>query len=113
MSCNNVPCNRNGDVVEYRQERIPKSSYQERLDEEAELMDSEPTADAGRNRAKNNHNIRYWSDYDRVFYHPRSLHRLPDVPDYENTEGDWMGGQETFTRYNEVCVLRHVCCCTL
>ncbi|CAL1697854.1 unnamed protein product [Somion occarium] len=82
-------------------ERIPKSSYQERLDEEAELMDSEPTADAGRNRAKNNHNIRYWSDYDRVFYHPRSLHRLPDVPDYENTEGDWMGGQETFTRYNE------------
>ena len=45
---------------------------------------------------------RYWSDYDRVYYHPRSLQRLPDIPDYENAEGDWQGSLETFTKFNDV-----------
>ncbi|KAJ3824552.1 Misato segment II tubulin-like domain-containing protein [Lentinula raphanica] len=46
-------------------------------------------------------NIRYWSDFNRVFYVPRTIQMLPDVPDWQETQGDWLVGQEMFQRYNE------------
>ena len=79
---------------EFHQPVVPKSKYQLRLDEghnQVEDGDKTSTAD-----------IRYWSDYSHVFYHPRTPQRLPDVADYENTEGDWVLGMDTFTKYAEV-----------
>lgn len=46
--------------------------------------------------------IRYWSDFNRVYYLPRSIHKLPDLADWETADGDWQGGKETFSRYNSV-----------
>lgn len=55
-----------------------------------------------------NEEIRYWSDFNRVYYVPRTVQKIPDVADWENTEGDWNLGQETFERYNEASVgFRH------
>lgn len=41
--------------------------------------------------------ISYWSDFSRVYYHPRGLYRLPDPPDWERDVG-WARGIE---RYRE------------
>ena len=46
--------------------------------------------------------VRYWSDFGRVYYLPRSLHKLPDSPEWESTDPGWVQGQEMFTRHNEV-----------
>lgn len=47
-------------------------------------------------------NIRYWSDFSRVYYLPRSLQQLPDPLPWEETCVDWRKGQDIFNRYNEV-----------
>ena len=46
--------------------------------------------------------IRYWSDFDRVYYHPRSLQKLPDPPEWKSTDLGWNQGHEMFARHNEV-----------
>jgi len=46
--------------------------------------------------------IRYWSDFNRVYYLPRSLQKLPDPPEWESTDPGWIQGQEMFARHNEV-----------
>lgn len=46
--------------------------------------------------------VRYWSDFGRVYYLPRSLHKLPDPPEWESTDPGWVQGHEMFTRHNEV-----------
>lgn len=45
--------------------------------------------------------VKFWSDYSRVNLHPRGVHRLPDLPDWEDMEGDWVNGADTFERYDE------------
>jgi hypothetical protein len=45
-------------------------------------------------------NIRYWSDYSRVYLDQKSIQAIPDA--MENTETGWSTGQELFRRYNEV-----------
>lgn len=64
------------------------------LSEEAHNLSPQLTQDAG--------DIRYWSDFDRVYYLPRSLQKLPDPPEWESTDRGWILGHELFTRYNEV-----------
>lgn len=44
-------------------------------------------------------NIRYWSDYSRVFLDRKSIQAIPDA--LESTEAGWSVGQELFRRYNE------------
>jgi len=44
--------------------------------------------------------IRYWSDYNRVDYHPRSIQKLPDLLDWDLGMGDWAAGKEEFDKYN-------------
>lgn len=34
--------------------------------------------------------------------HPRTTQRIPNVPEYENHDGDWVLGRDTFKRYDEV-----------
>jgi hypothetical protein len=46
--------------------------------------------------------IRYWSDFNRLFYVPRTIQKVPDIPEWEDAEGNWAGGREMFTRYDEV-----------
>ncbi|KII83792.1 hypothetical protein PLICRDRAFT_119052 [Plicaturopsis crispa FD-325 SS-3] len=85
----------NGDVVEYRQDPVPKSKYQDRMDDEG-AGDSENTeADDA------DPDIRFWSDFNRVYYIPRTVQRLADVPEWEDVEGNWAHGQEIFQRYDE------------
>ncbi|KAJ3557958.1 hypothetical protein NM688_g1196 [Phlebia brevispora] len=88
----------NGDVVEYRQDPVPQSDYHARLDTERDTHGPEdeqatPRADESR--------IRFWADYSRVFFHPRTIQRLPDPPDWEAAEGDWAKGIEEFNRLEE------------
>ncbi|EMD35050.1 hypothetical protein CERSUDRAFT_107070 [Gelatoporia subvermispora B] len=78
-----------GDVLEYRQAPIPKSKYHVRLEEGAPDTAAPPASD-----------IRCWSDYSRVDFHPRSLQKLPDHADWESLEGDWNAGREEFAHHD-------------
>jgi hypothetical protein len=96
---------RDGTVDEIRQERIPDIAYQNQLDEEVEEDPAEAPPDPKGNVVVpplGASDVRYWSDYNRVYYLPRSMHKLPDLADWEAEEGDWQGGKETFFRYNVV-----------
>ncbi|KAF7791259.1 hypothetical protein EIP86_002273 [Pleurotus ostreatoroseus] len=90
----------NGDVVEYRQDPVPKSDYHTQFEASEDLEDKktdDPDALAHADADK----IRYWADYSRVYLHPRSIQRLPDLPDWEVSEGDWAKGLEEFNRLEE------------
>ena len=92
------PILRDGAVVEYRQDPIPKSEYHTRLDAgelEDNTADQEPPA-TGSTR------VRFWSDYSRVFLHPRTTQKLPDLPDWEAADGDWNKSSETFRQHDSV-----------
>ncbi|KAL3428351.1 misato Segment II myosin-like domain-containing protein [Phlyctema vagabunda] len=54
----------NGPTVVQRQEVIPRSAYQQSLDDG--LLPPELTTES----------VRYWSDFSRVYYHPRSIVQL-------------------------------------
>lgn len=57
---------RPGQSVVHKQEAIQQSAYQQALD--AGTQPSKPTKSA----------VRYWSDFSRTFFHPRSLSQLYD-----------------------------------
>ncbi|KAI0351612.1 tubulin nucleotide-binding domain-like protein [Trametes cingulata] len=82
-----------GGVVEYRQDPIPRSEYQRRLahEESAEQDDDAEASEPS--------DVRFWSDYNRVYYHPRSAQRLPDLADWERAEGEWTASRQAFEKY--------------
>jgi len=93
---------RGGGVVQYKQGLIDKSRYHEQLEElhfespngpESALTQADPTAVDERT-------IRYWSDYSRIDYHPRSIQKLPDLSDWDLGMGDWAAGKEMFDEHN-------------
>ena len=55
---------RNGNVVTHRQTPIEKAAYQQHLEEGLPAPQLNPQS------------IRYWSDFSRIFYHPRSIVQL-------------------------------------
>ncbi|KAJ7776805.1 mtDNA inheritance protein Dml1 [Mycena maculata] len=81
------------DPVEYKQEPVRKSRYQ--ADMEELDLDYGDTSDAQLD------DVRYWSDFNRLFYVPRTVQKIPDVPEWEDAEGNWTAGHETFTRFDE------------
>ncbi|KAJ7268065.1 Misato segment II tubulin-like domain-containing protein [Mycena rebaudengoi] len=87
-----------GRSVEYRQESVRKSAYQLHLDDESEIDSPDPEDTPSTIQAED---VRYWSDFNRVFYVPRSVQKIPDIADWEEAEGNWTSGHETFTRYDE------------
>lgn len=103
-------------MYEIHQDPIPDIAYQAQLDQEAADEDSTDPAlgppDPKRNPAAAAaapppllaSDVRYWSDYSRVYYLPRSIHKLPDLADWEAADGggDWRGGKDTFMRYDSV-----------
>lgn len=89
---------RNGDIDQHRQTTISKSKYHVKLDE----IDDLEAAQTNNGDEYSFQDIRYWSDFSRVFYSPRSIQPVPD-PVYGELEcGDWGGGSRLFSRYNEV-----------
>jgi Tubulin domain len=92
---------RNGDIVECRQDLIPKSAYQSHI-ETGSTPSEESPHDSGSQLTQGPGDIRYWSDFDRVYYLPRSLQKLPDPPEWKSTYLGWNQGYELFTRHNEV-----------
>lgn len=97
---------RTGPVTEHRQEPIPQSSYHAQLDadegeEEGEEVDVEMAEGKDDSVLDLTPSIRFWSDYSRVFYHPRGLHRVPDPAEWEREVG-WIQGVERFNSYDAV-----------
>ena len=89
---------------EIRQDPISDGPYQTQLDEEIEeeaVAQPEPERSTAIPPLCSS-NVRYWSDYDRVYHLPRSIHKLPDLADWETAEGDWSAGKEAFLRYDLV-----------
>lgn len=94
-------------MVEYRQEPIPPSDYHTLLEHEAAADDRHTANNDDKLKVAPraaDPDVRFWSDYSRVFLHPRSSQRLPDTPDWESTEGNWLWSKETFERHNAVCL---------
>ncbi|PSR73010.1 hypothetical protein PHLCEN_2v11114 [Hermanssonia centrifuga] len=81
-------------------EPISKSDYHAKLDAEEEAL-NEKDRDAEDPIQADDSKIRFWSDYNRVYFHPRTIHSLPDLSDWENAEGDWALGRDTFHKFNE------------
>lgn len=89
-----------GHVHEYRQEAISKSKYHAKLEETDELRVTDMDVE-GAHLHQGGHEIRYWSDFSRVYYRPKSIQPLPDPMYGEIVRGDWRGGHELFHRSNE------------
>lgn len=92
---------------ELRQPTISSSAYQKQLDEEVEedpdiRARAAPRDGTLETPVLHRKDIRYWSDFSRVYYLPRSLHQLPDVLDFENSDEDWSEGKTMFERYDAV-----------
>lgn len=95
---------RNGDVLEVRQDLIPEATYQTLLDQEVD-DDPDQSQDPVQDepvQALRSSDVRYWSDFNRVYYVPRTIQKLPDVAEWENTEGNWQLSKDTFERYDTV-----------
>ncbi|KAA1470407.1 tubulin nucleotide-binding domain-like protein [Dentipellis sp. KUC8613] len=93
-----------GAVEDFRRDPIPKSTYQSHLNEE---VAEDPAALRKAQDEKAEHvpalratQVRYWSDYNRVYYAPRTIQALPDALTWENLDSDWQSGRELFQRYN-------------
>ncbi|KAF7969428.1 hypothetical protein HWV62_27377 [Athelia sp. TMB] len=83
----------NGDVVEYRQPAIAKSPYHDKLDSDEADLANDDGDDAPA--------VRYWSDFNRLYYPPKTVQKLPDIADWEDKEGDWEDGRALFRRFDE------------
>ena len=46
---------------------------------------------------------RYWSDFNRMYYVPRSVHSVQDLPEWEASSLKWEYGRRMFNVYNAVC----------
>ncbi|EPQ55584.1 tubulin nucleotide-binding domain-like protein [Gloeophyllum trabeum ATCC 11539] len=95
----------NGDVVEFRQDPIPRSQYHKELENESmDHVDNDVNSSThveGKRQENGSSDIRFWADYSRVYYHPRSLHKLPEPAEWQDTAGDWNYGQDLFTQYDQ------------
>ena len=92
---------RDGALVEHRQDPIAKSEYQSRLEDGEPLEEGDDDSGATSSTTAAS-GIRFWSDYSRVYLHPRTLQRLPDLADWEASDGDWNTSQEAFRQHEAV-----------
>ncbi|KIO17680.1 hypothetical protein M407DRAFT_32643 [Tulasnella calospora MUT 4182] len=84
-----------GGVEEIRQPPIEPSEYQKNLDEDEDSSETPPKGDQPASIVQN----RFWSDYNRVFYHPRTIQPV----NWGFTEGplSWESGQAAFGALNK------------
>lgn len=90
---------REGGVAEYKQDPVEKSRYQAQLEEHLFSSSDKPDPDLALPSVDESA-VRYWSDYNQVDYHPRSIQKLPDLFDWGSGMGDWVAGKDTFDSYN-------------
>lgn len=103
LIANLTNCGREGGIAEYKQEPIEKSLYHTKLEELPVASSNGPGSDPSQPDpiVVDESTVRYWSDYNLVDYHPRSIQKLPDLPDWDLGMGGWVAGKETFDRYND------------
>ncbi|KAG6817849.1 hypothetical protein H0H87_001681 [Tephrocybe sp. NHM501043] len=89
---------RNGSVSEFKQDPIPRSAYHESL----EKLDESGESDDAQGEEPAKEDVRYWSDFNRVYYIPRTVQKIPDIAEWETAEGNWDYSQTAFAQYNEV-----------
>ncbi|KAK2463884.1 hypothetical protein APHAL10511_004056 [Amanita phalloides] len=89
-----------GNVHQHNQTAIRRSKYHLRLEETCGLG-VEPNDDEHAYLLQDSHEIRYWSDFSRVYYSPKSIQPVPNPMCGEQERDDWVGGSELFSRYNE------------
>ncbi|KAJ6554978.1 Misato segment II tubulin-like domain-containing protein [Mycena vulgaris] len=80
--------------VEHKQEPVRKSHYQTDMEE----LDLDAGATSSADQLAD---VRYWSDFNRVYYVPRTVQKVPDIPEWEDAEGNWAAGSDRFTRFDE------------
>lgn len=96
----NIRISRSGPLEVNRQPGIEKSDYQARLEkkEHGEKIDG---------TAPHAHNVRFWSDFNRVYHAPHSLHPLPSpAPGGNATQPvvqQWDEGIQLYRRQDSVC----------
>lgn len=102
---------RSENLVEYRQEAISKSAYHTFLDEGGENQESSeekiPRVKSGapeKPAPPSFDTVRYWSDFSRVYYHPRSLQKVGNglIPEDRDSVVSWQEGQQAFRDYDKV-----------
>ena len=71
---------------------------------DGETLEQKVKPDRRQTKTPPESSIRFWSDFNRVYYIPRSIQRLPDPPGWENVEGDWDAGRALFRRYDQVTI---------
>ncbi|KAF5340043.1 hypothetical protein D9611_012424 [Ephemerocybe angulata] len=87
-----------GAVQSIRQPPIQRSVYQEFLtnnDSNQPGKHLPPSQDLLRGK------VRYWSDFNRLYYLPRSLQPINEPSEWDGPRESWGLGQDTFRRYNE------------
>ncbi|KAJ7205182.1 mtDNA inheritance protein Dml1 [Mycena pura] len=89
-----APISRSGETVEHLQEPVRRSQYQIDM-EELDVEDREVSSTAQLE------DIFFWSDFNRLYYLPRTVQKIPDKSEWEDVEGNWAVGHETFARYDE------------
>lgn len=75
---------------------MAKSVYQNRMEDFEEQNDDISPAEEELG------GVRYWSDFNRVYYVPRSVQKLSNVAEWETPDGDWGVGMESFKSYDDV-----------
>lgn len=80
-------------MLEYRADAIPTSSA---------LEDDEDAEETDKPREELSHSVRYWADFSRVYYTPKSFQMVPDVYDFEATDGQWKAGEANYRQFDEV-----------
>ncbi|KAF9039839.1 tubulin domain-containing protein [Panaeolus papilionaceus] len=83
-----------GITQQIKHDRVPKSVYQDRMEREVEKLSSDQ-------ELQGVGHVRYWSDFSRVYYLPRSLQKLPDRTELDSGGAEWSQGHELFNRYDE------------
>jgi hypothetical protein len=92
---------RDGVVATHAQPRLPKSRYQRLLDEEEQhYQDPENFRGPDFVVSEFSQDIKYWSDFSRVYYSQRNLQILDEDASRQD-DGSWLSGQEMFQRYDD------------
>lgn len=91
---------RTGAITEHKQATVRRSEYLKRLDEGDDDETLEET-DAPSFKPK------YWSDFNRMYYVPRSVHPIPTLSSLglEDSRSPWATGRDVFQRYDTVSLI--------
>ena len=95
---------RDGPLDTSEQPLYEKSDYQRALDDGT--LEADGDEDEEGKRFLNPHRVRYWSDYNRVYHIPRTLHPLPPPKGFweeKSTQIEaWQEGVDRFHKLNTV-----------